>query len=559
MPLEAQDGIQTWQAFDQTGELALDDPRNAGLWIARAQRMQHGQRLHAITQVRQAHDQDARAQDARFCIICSMLAALLLAWMGDGLWSRQPASHFTEAYPLGNGRLGALVFGGSASERIVLNEISMWSGTVQDADRPEAHLALPKIVERLRAGDNPGAQALVNQHFTCAGLGSGHGQGKDTPFGCYQTLGDLQLSFPGLGTVTEYKRELDLDRALASTSLLADGHWFTREVLVSHPAQLIAVRLHSETAGKLDCDITLQRSERAKSSSPDGRSLALEGALASGLPDQDGVRFAARLVAFNQGGTLESRAGQLSIRGADSAWILLGARTNYPGPIAGDFPGSRYAERLQADLMQGERQGWAALQAAHEAAHQALYRQSRLELADPESERLPTAERLVDYQRKQQGGLPALLYNYGRYLLISSSRRGSLPANLQGLWAEEYQTPWNGDYHLNINVQMNYWPAETTGLAECHEPLFRLVEALVAPGQRTARAYYNAPGWVAHVITNVWGFTAPGEQASWGSTNTGGAWLCRHLVEHEAFAPDLAFLKRIYPTLRGAAEFYLAT
>lgn len=560
---EAQDGIQTWQALDQAGELALDGPSDLRGGVARTQRMQHRQCVHAITQVRQAHDQDARAQEARFCIICCMLAALLLAWMGDGLWSRQPAAHFTEAYPLGNGRLGAMVFGGTEQERIVLNEISMWSGTVQDADRPQAHTALPKIVERLRAGDNPGAEALVNQHFTCTGAGSGHGQGKDTPFGCYQTLGNLLLSFPNLGTVSEYKRELDLDRAVVRTSLLADGHWFTREVFVSHPAQLIAVRLSSETPGQLNCDLSLQRSERASIHTPDSRSLAMEGALASGIPDQDGLRFAARLVAFNQGGTLEARDGQLSIRAADSAWILLGARTNYPGPIAGDFAGSRYLERLQADLMQGERQGWSALQNAHEAAHQALYRQSRLDLGGSDAERLPTAERLAAYHRDDWGhwddALAALIYSYGRYLLISSSRRGSLPANLQGLWAEEYQTPWNGDYHLNINVQMNYWPAEVAGLAECHEPLLRLVEALVAPGQRTARAYYNAPGWVAHVITNVWGFTSPGEQASWGSTNTGGAWLCRHLAEQEAFAPDLAFLKRIYPTLKGASEFYLAS
>jgi alpha-L-fucosidase 2 len=496
-----------------------------------------------------------------------LFAPLLLAWVQETtplrIWSETPATHFTEALPVGNAHLGGLVFGGVAEERIVLNESTLWSGSVEAPDRADAHEALPEILALLRAGKNAEAQELVNANFTCAGAGSGHGNGKDVPYGCYQTLGELVITQPGLGEVDLYRRELDLERALVRVGFEADGVGFLREVFASHPARVLVVRLSTDKPGTLTFEARLRRAERGTAESAGG-GLVLTGRLADGKGDVGkgdvGMRYEARLRALVQGGRVSSRDGVLAVEGADEALLLLAAGTDYSGPIAGDWAGADFADRIAAELRAASVRPFDALLAEHEADHRELFERVSIDLGTSEAAEKPTAERL----RAVAGGasdpaLAALLFQFGRYLLIASARPGSLPPNLQGLWAEEYQTPWNGDYHLDINVQMNHWPAEVTNLAECHEPLTQLVLALVAPGQRTAQAYYGAPGWVAHVITNVWGFTAPGEHASWGSTNTGSAWLCQHLFERYAFARDVAVLREVYPVLRGSAEFYLAT
>lgn len=494
-----------------------------------------------------------------------MFGALLLTALGGVLWSPRAAQHFTQAYPVGNGRLGALVFGGMETERVVLNEITMWSGSVEDPNRPDAHEALPAILDCLRKGDNPRAEELVNAHFTCAGRGSGHGSGKSVPFGCYQVLGELKLDFPGLGPVEGYRRELDPQTGVVTVGFVSAGVRHTREYFADPRADLLVVRLRADSPGSINADLRLERRERALVAVEGADSLAMNGQLESGAEGQQGLRFAARLRCIPSGGSVEAHGSQqghevrLRVRGADSALIVIGARTSYGGPVRGDFAGERWQEWLAGDLAR------VVPARVHLAQSRMLHREQlgrvRLELDSSEAVlALPTAERLAALARGgSDPALAALLYDYGRHLLASSTRLGSLPPNLQGLWAEEYQTPWNGDYHLNINVQMNHWAAETGALPECHEPLTRLVESLVEPGTRTARAYYGAPGWVAHVITNPWGFTAPGEHASWGSTNSGGAWLTRHLVERWEFTPDDALLARIWPVLKGQCEFYLAT
>ncbi|MEY2786226.1 MAG: hypothetical protein RL277_2438 [Planctomycetota bacterium] len=486
-----------------------------------------------------------------------------MALAGGVLWSPQPAQHFTQSYPVGNGRLGALVFGGVARERIVLNESSMWSGSVENPDRPDAHKALPGILAALRAGDNPRAEELVNAHFTCAGRGSGHGSGKSVPFGCYQTLGDLELEFPGLGEAREYRRELDPRTGVVTTRFLAGERTHVREVFADRHSDLLLLRLRTDAPGALDVDVRLSRRERAQSEARGGE-LRMEGRLESGQEDVAGLEWGATLRCRPLGGTLVAEQDRLQVRGADELLLVLAARTSYSGPVRGDFAGARWRSAIEQDLARvPDSRGIDArtLLAQSRIAHAQAMGRVQLELAGTPEERaaLPTAQRLADFARgTPDPALAVLLYDYGRHLLLSSTRPGALPPNLQGLWAEEYQTPWNGDYHLNINVQMNHWPAETAALPECHEPLARLVEALVEPGSRTARAYYDAPGWVAHVITNVWGFTAPGEHAGWGSTNTGGAWLARHLHEAWEFSQDDALLERNWPVLKGASEFMLA-
>ena len=468
------------------------------------------------------------------------------------LWFRQPARHFTESIPLGNGRLGAMVFGCAPVERIVLNESSMWSGSVEDADREGAAEALAEIRRLLLEGRNVEAEALVNQHFVCKGKGSGHGRGKDLPYGCYQTLGDLRLEFDHASEVSAYERELDLETAVARVAYETGGVRFERELFVSAPAQAILVRLACWRPGGLSFRASLRRAERAQIHADGNGALVLSGALADGKGG-DGVGFAARLEIDAKDGRISAEKDGIRVENASEAVLRLTAATDY----------ARFAQRSPSDPaatcrehQRLARRPWRELLREHTEDYRRWFGRFAIELG-PGREHLPLPERLR--AAREEGGDPALaaLYcQYGRYLLISSSRPGGLPANLQGIWAEELQTPWNGDWHLNINVQMNYWPAEPTGLGELHEPLFALTESLVKPGSRTARVYYNARGWVAHVITNAWAFTAPGEQASWSATTSGSGWLCQHLWEHFLYTRDRAFLERYYPVLREAARFY---
>jgi len=489
----------------------------------------------------------------------SLMPALRTHAAPDVIWFDVPAAQFTESCPLGNGRLGAMMFGGVSDERIVLNETGMWSGGPQDADRPDAAAALPEIRRLLLAGRNAEAERLVNASFTCAGKGSGFGAGANVPYGCYQVLGNLWLHFPapaGDTSVRNYRRELDLAEAVARVTYEQGGVRFTREAFVSAPDEAIVLRLAADRPGRLSFDLRLDRPERATTTADGTDGLRLSGQLNNGT-DGRGVRFAALVRALARGGTVRADAGRLEVRGADEVTLLVTAATDIR-----TFAGRRSddPDKMAADdLARAAAKPYAALRDAHVADYRRWFDRVSLRLGppNPAQEALPTPERLRAFHAgAPDPGLPALFFDFGRYLLISSSRPGGLPANLQGLWAEEIQTPWNGDWHLNINVQMNYWPAEVCGLGDLAQPLFALIASLQTPGARTARDYYAAPGWVAHVITNPWGFTAPGESATWGSTTTGSAWLCTHLWDHYLYTGDRKFLAWAYPIMKGSAEFY---
>ncbi len=450
---------------------------------------------------------------------------------------------------MGNGRLGAMVFGGVSRERVVLNESTVWSGSPQDADRSDAYKVLPELRRLLLASENEKAQALLQRDFVAKGSGSGYGNGKDVPFGCYQVLGDLSLEFAG-GKASGYRRVLDLDQAVTQVSYEQDGVRYLRESFVSAPAQVVVVRLTAGRARSLSFRASLSRGERA-SFRTEGNDLVMQGALASGVPGKDGVRYEGRLRVQTKGGSIRANGNALEVTGATEALLLFSAGTSM---FQGDF-----AEVAKARIAAASARSYASLRREHVRDHRSFYRRSKLNLPAGPSAGLPTQDRLI---AAAKGGddpsLAALLYHFGRYLLIGSSRPDSpLPANLQGIWAEELQTPWNGDFHLDINVQMNYWLAETTNLADCAKPLLRFIPRLVENGRKTAKAYYGAKGWVAHVITNPWLFTSPGEGADWGSTCSGSGWLCQHLYEHYAFGGDKAYLKEIYPVLKEASEFFL--
>lgn len=488
--------------------------------------------------------------------------------MNDPLIVRfdRPAAHFTESCPVGNGRLGAMDFGGTNLTRIALNENTMWSGWVQDQNRKEAWKHRPEILDLLYAGKNPEAEALVNKYFTCDGPGSSQGNGKDGPFGCYQTVGDLSLSMPGptepglsptppptsQDGVSGYGRSLDLKNAVAKTTYVFEGVTYTREVIASHPDQVIAIRLKASKKGALSFTAGLKRGSEAHVGT------SLEGTLGKG------VSYLANMDAVVDGVRAEvvyDRFPGVRTSNATEAILYISAGTNYDGPIKGDHFGKQYKEKVQAKLKGAVKKGWKAILADHTKDYKRLFDKCTLSLpASVDSDRVSTVKRMEAVNKGgADPGFAALYFAYGRYLMISSSRNGGLPANLQGLWAVEDQTPWNGDYHININLQMNYWLVDQTNLSECQGPLTNLIESLVEPGRKTAKEYYNAPGWVAHVITNPWGFTEPGEDAGWGSTYSGGGWLCEHLFEHYAFTQDKAYLKRVFPVLKGSADFYRST
>ncbi|MCX6956111.1 MAG: glycoside hydrolase family 95 protein [Verrucomicrobia bacterium] len=476
------------------------------------------------------------------------------------VWFDQPATHFTESLPLGNGRLGAMVFGGVAEERIVLNESGLWSGSPQDADRPDAAQSLPEIRRLLLEGKNAEAEALVNRNFTCAGPGSARGRGANAQYGSYQTLGNLRIKFlntPADAKPADYRRELDLETATTRLTYRLGDVGYTREVFVSAPDEVIVVRLTADTPGALNFDVALDRPENFATVSEGPDRLLMTGQLPDGKKTATGVRYAARLRALMPSGDLSSTATTLQIRDATQVVLLLTAITDIH-----TFAGRRDDDpsaASQDDLTRAARKNFTALRAAHLADYQRYFNRVSLTLGSPSAAAgaLPTPARLAALRDgASDPGLAALFFDFGRYLLISSSRPGGLPANLQGLWAEEIQAPWNADWHLNVNIQMNYWPAEVCGLGDLAQPLFAFVESLQKPGAVTAQKYYGARGWVAHVLANPWGFTAPGEAASWGSANSGSAWLCQHLWDHWLFTGDKKFLAWAYPILKGSAQFY---
>ncbi len=470
-----------------------------------------------------------------------------------------PAAHFTESCPLGNGRIGAMVFGGVNEERIVLNESGMWSGSPQDADRPGAAAALPEIRRLLLEGRNADAERLVNDHFTCTGRGSGFGNGARVPYGCYQVLGNLRLKFIHAGndtTVRQYRRELDLSGAVARVSYMRSGVRYMREAFVSAPDQAFVFKIEAKKRGALSVDINLDRPEHFQTEAVRSDGLIMTGQLDNGINGK-GVRFAARLKVSVKGGSMKAEGGTILVRNADQAVLYVTAATDIRSFAGRNIADPAKTASDEADAAAGK--SYSLVRKNHISDYQGYFNRVNLKLGEGPSDLSfkPTPARLIELAGgNADNALMALFFDFGRYLLISSSRPGGFPPNLQGIWAEEVQTPWNADWHLNINAQMNYWPAESCNLLDLHQPMFAFIESLVESGSGTAVKYYNAGGWVAHVFSNPWGFTSPGESASWGATMTCSAWLCQHLWDHYLYTGDREFLAGAYPVIKGSARFY---
>jgi alpha-L-fucosidase 2 len=472
------------------------------------------------------------------------------------LWYEAPAKNWNEALPVGNGRIGAMIFGGVRHERLQLNEDSLWSGAPQQADNPKALEVLPEIRRLLFAGQCAEAERLANRNLICQGAGSGRGRGGKLPYGSYQTLGDLNLEFRHGTNVApvNYRRELDVAAAISRVSYELDGVTFEREMFVSAPDQVLVVRLTASRKGALSFQATLSRPEAAEVMPLSETDLVMRGQLWNGAA-WEGMKYAAQLRVLAEGGKTTSGTNSLTVTGADAVTLLLAAGTDYrmrlPDWRAGDPEAG-----VRAQLAAAARKSVNELRAAHVQDYQALFNRVTLDLGRTSAAQSPTEARL---QAVKAGGfdpsLITLYYNFGRYLLISCSRPGDMPANLQGLWADTVQPPWSSDYHANINLQMIYWLAETANLPECFEPLDRYIAFLSGPGAQTARTHYGARGWTVHTLANAWGFTAPGEVPSWGLSPSAGAWLAQHLWEHYAFSGDTNYLRRVLPILRSSAEF----
>lgn len=465
------------------------------------------------------------------------------------LWYLRPAQRWLESLPIGNGRLGAMVFGDVSRERLALNESTFWSGAPDEShNNPTAREHLSQIRQLLFDGEYRKATDLISQHLL----------GRRGNYGTHLPVGDLIIqTHHASNEVREYRRHLDLDGAVATVSYGVDGVQFSREVLASHPDEVIVVRWTADRPGQISCQLRFRPNRepcRVGTESDDTLTIEASARETMHSDGETGVSLGGLIRAIPEGGQITARDGVLQVDRADAVTILIALNTDFRG---GD-PWALSRQQLAA----AAEAGLDTLRERHVADHRTLFQRVNLDLGPSPDAQLPTDQRLARMRSGEPD--PALLaqfFQYGRYLLIAGSRDSSpLPTNLQGIWNDNLACTmgWTCDFHLDINMQQNYWPAEVCNLSECHEPLFRLIESLREPGRRTAHTVYGARGWVAHVVTNAWGFTAPGWGLGWGVHPTGGVWIASHLWEHYLFTGDDQFLEqRAYPVLKEAATFFL--
>ncbi|WEK55779.1 MAG: glycoside hydrolase family 95 protein [Candidatus Cohnella colombiensis] len=481
-----------------------------------------------------------------------------LSWK---LWYNSPASNWEEALPLGNGRLGAMAFSGPTTERLELNEDTLWAGFPRDQINYEARRSLAKVRELVFAGRYAEAEHLVDTKLL----------GRDTE--PYLPLGSLMITrLNASTTVNNYRRELDLNDGIVKVNYEDTGIQVSSETFISALDQVLVAH-YEASGGKLNVDITLDSQLRYQVDEIGNIDLRLCGQAPSHISDNYrgdhpeaiiyeeglGMTFEAR-VSVHTDGMILARDGVLEVRSATWLTVYLNAETSFTSFNTAPND-STVSERCSERLYRAKARGYETIKLRHIKDHRALFNRVQLTLGQDESQaQLPTDRRLEAYQvHRDDPGLEALYFQYGRYLLIGCSRPGTQPANLQGIWNSQVQPPWNSDYTVNINTQMNYWPAESCNLSECHSPLFDMLEDLSQIGQRTARLLYGCRGWTTHHNVDLWRMTTPtGGSAIWAMWPLGGAWLVRHLWEHYQYTMDIAFLReRAYPIMKGAALFCL--
>jgi alpha-L-fucosidase 2 len=469
------------------------------------------------------------------------------------LWYDRPASEWNQALPIGNGRLGGMVFAGVTEERVQLNEDTFWSGGPYDPINPEARRYLPVIRQLISAGKYEEAQTVADEKM----------MGRPRHLQAFQPLADLRIAFGGDSEASVYRRELDLGRAIVTVTYERDGVRYTREIFSSAPAGAIVIRLTASEPGQITFDARLDSKHSSTLRANDEQELVLTGVWMGQLkaPEEHlkkseglqalwhggGLRFEVRLAARTEGGSISADRDGLRVHEADSVTLTLAAATS--------FRQVDPSEACRSYLREAERP-YSQLKFEHVKDFQSLFHRVHLDLGPAPD--LPTDARLAKVREgAADPHLAALYFQFGRYLLISCSRPGTQAANLQGLWNNEMFPSWGSKYTININTQMNYWPAEVANLPECHLPLFDLIEEMKESGRRTAREHYGARGFVAHHNTDLWRVTTPVDGARWGLWPMGAAWLSLHFWEHYEFGGDPAFLRKHYPTMKEASRFLL--
>ena len=476
------------------------------------------------------------------------------------LWYAQPATEWTEALPIGNGRLGAMVYGGIQQEHLQLNEDTLWSGGPHSYDNPEAFVHLATVRKQLERGEYSDAEATAQKML-----------GIHKYQQAYMPLGDLFLDFPKSGKPSEYRRELDLQNAVSTVTYRIGNAQFTRRVFASQPDQAIVVRLECDAPGRITFDLSMTSPHAFQSQSTADDMLLMTGQVvprtsqgASGARrligpwKGEGMTFAAQVKVMADGGMVAAQEDRISVRDADAVTLVYVGATSYVNyqDVSADP-----VKRVEDYIARVDGESFEQLYQRHVDDYSKLFGRVAINLAGKGTDgNLSTDERI---RRVIDGSTDPLLaeqiFQYGRYLMIAGSRPGTQPLNLQGIWNNEVHPPWGSKYTININIQMNYWVAEICNLSECHEPLLRMVGELQAPGKNTAKVHYRAGGWVAHHNTDLWRGTAPVDGAQWGMWPMGGAWLCQHLWEHYLYTGDVEHLKKSYPIMRGAVEFFLDT
>ena len=469
------------------------------------------------------------------------------------LWYRQPAAQWVEALPVGNGRLGAMVFGGIEHERLQLNEDTLWAGGPYDPSHAAAREALPRVRRLIADGAYAEAERLIMEQVIAR-------PPREMP---YQTVGDVTITMAGGSSATDYRRSLDLDTAIARTSFRVGSIRYAREVFASPVDQVIVCRIAAlepnaaaAAPGRLTATVAMSTPMSAAVRTEGLDTIVLAGVNGDAFGIKGALAYQARVRVSVDGGSVIADGTQLRIVAARSATLLIAAATSFRryDDVSGD-PAAATTRAIAAAAARP----LDAIRDDHVAEHRRLFRRVSLELGSTPSVAWPTEERIRNFAGGDDPQLAALYFQYGRYLLITSSRPGTQPANLQGIWNDSTNPPWASNYTTNINTQMNYWPAEVTNLAECAEPLFAMIAELAETGARTARAHYGARGWVTHHNTDLWRNTAPVDGPRSGMWPTGGAWLATHLWEHYLYSGDGEFLARVYPVMKGAAEFFVDT
>jgi len=465
------------------------------------------------------------------------------------LWYDSPASQWTEALPVGNGRLGGMIFGDVRKEHIQFNEDSLWTGIPHDYSHAGAYEYLPQIRELLFQGKQREAERLAGQTFMSVPLRQER----------YQPFGDIWIEFEGLEKSTDYQRELNLDTAVASVRYKKDGVICTRSIFSSYPDQVLVIHLECAKPKQLNLVVSLTSPHRESQVVAQADALVLKGRVSGYWQGRSDVyhpsilTFESRLKVYACDGDIFQEGGKLRITGVHSVTLVLTAATSYKSyaDVSAD-PAARCEAVLSS--VKGD---YETLLRRHIEDHQRLFRRVSIDLGTTPQAKKPTDERILNFRKGGDPQLAALLFQYGRYLMIACSRPGSQPANLQGLWNDRTAPPWDSKYTVNINTEMNYWPAEVCNLSECHEPLFGMIEDCTVTGQKVAKLHYDSRGWVLHHNTDLWRGTAPINASNHGIWVTGGAWLCQHLWWHYEYTLDEEFLRtRAYPIMKRAAAFF---